>query len=456
MSSGDHPSGPAGPPDREEEVAPGGKLGGAMAAYRNSAVILLNFVVLLLGANLVLGFGYAGLDRLRSMPRQIEAESGYFRDDGSPVDTPLRSRYQVRWFDYRAYERVPPEFVSRVLDDFYALSRQGFVYRPWVQFSEPPFSGQLVNIDTDESGFAIRRTSNAAAAGKPVARIYVFGGSSTFGYNVADEHTWPSHLARILNERARTAGLGRVFHVVNYGRGFYYSTQQAMLVADLLRAGYRPSVVVFMDGINCCPLHDSPRFTEELLEAFDAAQYGRDPSAADLLGRLHWIPMVRLSRSLNTRLSRVAESPAERADATGIEWDSTRIRWAVNQFVHSAKATRALCEAYGCEAMFFLQPHPLYRYDLDLYRPDLQAAVAGRATPIAAIYEGVRETGAYVDLSGLFEAWGAGRRAIVDDVHYSPGFNELLASSVADHIDIGNVALFDEVVDRQASTGAGW
>jgi hypothetical protein len=59
---------------------------------------------------------------------------------------------------------------------------------------------------------------------------------------------------------------------------------------------------------------------------------------------------------------------------------------------------------------------------------------------VEAICEGVRETGAYVDLSGLFEAWGAGRRAIVDDVHYSPGFNGLFASSV----------------DRQAPKGAGW
>jgi hypothetical protein len=44
-------------------------------------------------------------------------------------------------------------YVGRVLDEFYDLEQEGFVYQPWVQFSEPPFAGRFVNVDVDERGF---------------------------------------------------------------------------------------------------------------------------------------------------------------------------------------------------------------------------------------------------------------------------------------------------------------
>jgi hypothetical protein len=427
-----------------------GRLGGA---YRDTALITFNVVVLIVAANLVLGGMYVVRDREGTRSSPAEAEPGHFREDGSPVKTPKRTSYQMRWFDYRAFEGTAPEFVSQVLDEFSDLAGKGFVYRPWVQFSEPTFAGRLVNVDMDELGFHIRRTINDHdASDHALARVFVLGGSTTFGYNVADQHTWPSYLSRMLNERARSIGSRLSFEVVNYGRGYYYPGQQVVLLMDLLRAGHRPSLVIFMDGINSFVAHDAPAFTREVAAAFTAAQHARPVTAGEVLNQLHWIPMVRLSRSLSTRLSSEPQHSPMPADTRDGDGDSAGIEWAVNQFVHSAIAARAICQGYGCQTMFFQQPHPLYHYDIDLYRPALQPLLRQRVGPVAALYERLSQAGEYIDLSGLFEVWGSDRRAIIDDLHYSPGFNALLARRVADEIRIETLPIFDQIIDHQGST----
>jgi hypothetical protein len=95
---------------------------------------------------------------------------------------------------------VPQRYVSDVLDDFSDLAKLGLTYQPWVQFSEPYFSGKLVYIDIDKRGFPIRKIINPYISSQShVVNILILDGSTTFGYNVSDEHTWPSYLSKVLN-----------------------------------------------------------------------------------------------------------------------------------------------------------------------------------------------------------------------------------------------------------------
>jgi hypothetical protein len=59
----------------------------------------------------------------------------------------------------------------------------------------------------------------------------------------------------------------------------------------------------------------------------------------------------------------------------------------------------------------------------------------------------------FVDLTGLFESWGASRKAIVDDVHYSPLFNRFLAQKVASHIDLNALIAGRGPADQARVTG---
>src|SRR5215831_3893922 len=230
--------------------------------YTAAAIVILTAIVLLAIVNVVL-FGVFYLkDSAEAVPRADRPKDNgkFFNSDGSPADNGKRNPYELTWFDYASYENIPEEYAADVLDDFYDLSHLGFIYQPWVQFSEPPFSGKRVHIDRDIRGFPVRRTINPAnQTERPTIRIFVFGGSTTFGYYVSDEHTWPSYLSQILNETSEVD-----IQVTNYGRGYFNPSQEAILLADLLKSGHRPSLAIFMDGVNPPHSIDVPSFTEEV------------------------------------------------------------------------------------------------------------------------------------------------------------------------------------------------
>lgn len=99
-----------------------------------------------------------------------------------------------------------------------------------VQFEESAREGDFVNKYTDGT----RKTSgNELCNSIPQERsIWLFGGSTLYGYGISDEHTIPSYLSKSL--KAKT---GKDWCVKNFGRGFYYSSQQLVLLVNLLARG---------------------------------------------------------------------------------------------------------------------------------------------------------------------------------------------------------------------------
>jgi len=394
--------------------------------YTATAIIILTAVVVLALINLLLFGVFYIKDSMEAvqLPKRPKDNGRLFNSDGSPVNNGRRSGYELTWFDYRSYENIPEEYAADVLDDFYDLSRLGFIYQPWVQFSEPPFSGKRVHIDRDARGFPARRTINPAAQTKrPTITIFVFGGSTTFGYFVSDEHTWPSYLSRILNE---TSGVD--VQVTNYGRGYFNPSQETVLLQDLLKSGHRPSLVVFMDGLNPPRAIDVPKFTKAVAESYRQLQF--PPSYSE---QFAWIPIIRLTNFLGRGL--VGKATADTAPTMDTK---TLVENAVNGFRQDRDISRAIATLYDVPALFFLQPNSVYNYDTHLFRnqSSLQGLRDDRAF-MTGLYERLKSDKEYIDLSDLFAKWGD-RKAVVDDCHYSPGFNEFLAHRVAEfiHVDL--------------------
>ncbi len=416
--------------------------------YQTSALLLLNTLVFVILVNLFLAIVFFIKDQIFSKENPVaptaiselasQEQSELFNKDGAPLDNDKRSSYQLKWFDYTAYEQiVDKRYAGIVLDDFFELGKLGFMYQPWIQFSEPPYDGQLLNVDVDSKGFPIRRTINPETVQSSIIRIFVLGGSTTFGYNVSDEHTWPSHLSDILNERARSNGLPIQVEVINYGRGYYNPSQETILLIDLLKSGHRPNLVIFMDGVNFGQRQDIPHFTNKLKREFHDLQFGPSSShRVSLLHGLRWVPIIRLANSMKKRLfSRVNE------DEPGIDNDDDkdkkdRVIHLVTRFNSNRKIAALISELYSTKTLFFLQPDAAYNYPLELYRRSLPESFLERRLIRQRFYNQMKTSSGIIDLSGLFKLWGQNRKAIVDDVHYSPGFSHFLAQHVADHIDL--------------------
>ena len=420
--------------------------------YHTAALLLLNTIVLLILLNVFMGLAFFFKDRLfvqkdkeTATKADIDPGSqGLFYTNGRPLDNGKRTSYQLKWFDYTAYEQVvDAPYVGNVLDDFFSLSKLGFIYQPWVQFSEPPFHGKLVNIDIDSLSFPVRRTFSQQNGQSAIMLIFVFGGSTTFGYNVSDEQTWPSYLAKILDERVSTAHLPVQVKVVNYGRGFYDTSQETILLIDLLKSGFRPNLVIFMDGINWILEQDVPYFTGKFEKAFSDLQ---SPS----LNYLAWIPMIRLSTSLKDRLfSKDREDKFKLSSKD----ENNYVKYIVNRFIQNRIIATNICEQYSIKPLFFLQPDPIYNYPINLYRSSLADQVLKDRPNRQQFYTQMRATERIIDLTNLFELWGDNRKAIVDDVHYSPGFNRFLAQQVAKYIDLEFLMTASQGIDDSQSTG---
>jgi hypothetical protein len=424
--------------------------------YHATAHSLLNIIVFLVFINIVIGVAFFFKDRIASHKKNVVATSveidpesqGLFYIDGKPFDNGKRTSYQLQWFDYTAYERiVDASYAGSVLDDFFTLARLGFIYQAWVQFSEPPYHGKLVNIDIDSKGFPVRRTFNPQNSQSATMLIFTLGGSTTFGYNVSDEHTWPSYLSKILNDRGSTASVPLQVKVVNYGRGFYNPSQETVLLIDLLKSGLRPNLVIFMDGINWGLEQDVPHFTSKFDKTFSDLQ-------SPTLQYLSWIPMVRLSSALKNRFFSKFSEDKFQVKSEDAETKKRYVHYILDRFMQNRMIALRVCELYAVKCLFFLQPDPIYNYPLNLYRSSLGDEVLKDRPNRQQFYTQMRTTEGIIDLMNLFELWGDNRKAIVDDAHYSPGFNHFLAQHVAKYIDVESLMSESQETEASRSTGS--
>lgn len=128
------------------------------------------------------------------------------------------------------------------LRDFDASNAQRWL--AYVNFGRrPSYQSRTINIDS----LGRRVTPQPVSPTTPAARVYFFGGSTMWGTGQRDDHTIPAEASRRLQQ---LAGPGRRVEVTNFGETGYVSTQGLLKLMLQLRAGDRPDVVVFYDGIN--------------------------------------------------------------------------------------------------------------------------------------------------------------------------------------------------------------
>ncbi len=111
----------------------------------------------------------------------------------------------------------------------------------YVYWRRAPISGKYVNIDAD----GLRKTWNPPGLPEQPIRIFMFGGSTTWGTGSRDEYTIPSQLSKILAQR-----FGPRVEVVNYGEGGYVNTQELIRFLKEIERGNVPQIAIFYDGYN--------------------------------------------------------------------------------------------------------------------------------------------------------------------------------------------------------------
>jgi lysophospholipase L1-like esterase len=124
------------------------------------------------------------------------------------------------------------------------FSRVVVGWEPYVLWRSRPFQGRLITVDPDGLRHVANRRPPSAAPGSEPLRVWMFGGSTTWGFHCRDGHTIPDAVARGLQEAGVDA------EVVNFGQIGYVTTQEVISLELALRERKPPDLVVFLDGFN--------------------------------------------------------------------------------------------------------------------------------------------------------------------------------------------------------------
>ena len=295
--------------------------------YATAALITFNTLALFVLINLVLAGVLFVRDRLR---RQRQRD-------------PRVSWYREKFSDLEAYSRVSREVATALLDEQDALGSIGLKYAPWVQLRHAPFEGRFLN--TDDQGF--RKTPAAPPPERARRKLYLFGGSVTFGYGVPDEHTIPNYLQKIVSPDHPDVV------VRNLGQALYYSSQEMILLLLLVKQGDVPNWAVFIDGINDTTqlslLVDQAAFTPHMEALWDAKSSPAPVPWRALAGR---VPMVRAANRVLTMLT-PKRSPAPAPVRRPSAHDDQRIAdYIVNTYLQNVTIIKAVCREYGIQCRF--------------------------------------------------------------------------------------------------------
>jgi hypothetical protein len=307
--------------------------------------------------------------------------------------------------------RVYPQWSADELERLQVESwLRPYAYEPFTGFTERPFQGRYVHVD--EAGFRWSRDQCPWPPDPSARNLFFFGGSTLFGYGVTDADTIVSKVREALKEPGREAPC-----VYNFGRGWYYSTQERILFERLLVAGRRPQMAVFVDGLNefFFP-EDEPRFTTQLRRFVREINAYLEPRASSSRGGLP-SPRVEATATPGTA------SPTEQRDGV------------VRRYLQHLRLTRAIGDAFGVRTLFVWQAVPVYGFDLA--RHPFRTRVDGTAWAplVRAGYESMaarRGKEPRPDLVWCADVQEAeGGPLYVDGVHYSPEMCGRMARCIA-------------------------
>ena len=333
----------------------------------------------------------------------------------------IEKKYGITLEEY--YPGVTREKVAGLTNETY----QSFQYEPFVEFRERPRSGTYVNVDP--AGF---RASGAQSKwppdpGRPV--IFVFGGSTTFGYGVADDETVVSALSTVLRRDSRF----REAQLYNFGRGFYWSTQEQILFSTMMRSAPKPNMAIFIDGLNeFYYASQRPVFAADIGEAFERESAARQSLKGKFSALWHdmrqlWfsLPMFRL-----TDARRRSPQPPPRLEPYNPESVHAAI---ANYFINKAMI-ESIAAANHIETLFVWQPIPSYQYPSHLHRVFEDFGYGPHSQAFYGYPQMKERIGSRGD-DGL--VWcadvhkDAASPLYVDIVHYNPRGAALLADCIA-------------------------
>ncbi len=291
-----------------------------------------------------------------------------------------------------------------------ALSNQ-YEYQPWIEFKNIDYKGSYMNISN-----GVRKSIPESYYGEGATDtllVYFFGGSTTFGFNVADFETIPS----LFVENFKSKYPNKAIKVVNWGCPNYYSYQEMMLFTKLIIEGHHPDVAVFFDGLNDFWFGKMNYNNESFYSFYFRKAYfaERPPSTSDLwftdsLRQLFKTPLGIPEKQFSDKL--------------------------IANYLSNMSNIRRLATVTGTKTYFFCQPNPFYKYPNQSKDPMVFKDTDTRFNYIYPIIEKMADSiPSFTFMGGMLEKEPL--YPFVDGFHYAPHIHKKIAAQMLDVVSKG-------------------
>lgn len=363
-------------------------------------LVFTKLAQLTLGAVLVLGLAEWGAGLAMGKIRENRASA-----------TPSLSDQDI----VKLYDTDNPGLYREVLVEAARLGEA--VYSPLVEYRLPPHAGRHLTIAAD----GYRGNGTAQDLGAAGAKVFVFGGSTTFGTGVADSETLPAQLGEVLKAAGKDA------QVFNFGAPSYYSTLERIALERLLTAGTRPDLVVFVDGLSdfqACQVPDRTAWSDRLEKI--SAVAARLPLNGEVARRSN---LLALGRWL------IGDEPAEAPNRSALCASDAEVDKVIRRLDTNRRIIAGMADRLGFKALFVQQPVPTFHYDNSKRAVPVNTELLAQHINSGKGYPRMVEMRAAGQLLADSTLWlaelePASGNAYVDTVHYSPRFNRTLAEAI--------------------------
>jgi len=308
---------------------------------------------------------------------------------------------------------------------------------PYVYWKGTPMTSRYLNIDPNGNRVTWNQP-HQAGDGRPPLRIFMMGGSTTWGTGVRDDHTLPSLLA---HRFAHDSGYD--VEVTNLAQIGYVTTQELLLLYQLLRQGQRPDLVMFYDGINDCftayqngiaGLTQSEFFRAEefsvLGSSWGRKKLYRTAAQAALMstGMADLVKMLEGKDNPNLAPHQIKPIIPYMAAPQDFEGPDAVERGVVDIYLFNVQFVRMLAQRYKFRSLFYWQPTVFSKNSLVPFERRLLIGDPMRQEFFTGAYKqmaAVAGANGIIDISGILN--GRHQLDFIDPYHINESANEIVA-----------------------------
>ena len=282
-----------------------------------------------------------------------------------------------------------------------------FRFVPFVGHTETDRKGQLVNF-SEKNGRYINRPAICKR------NIYLYGGSTTFGYNVADNQTIGFYLQELFGDKAC---------IFNHGRAYFYSKQENNLFINHIENQKQIDDVIFLDGINeRCGGYEYMNYLNTSFNLLVEKPFLM--WKISLNNFLKTLPVVQFANSLFSSSRWIQDN-----NNNILEIDSCMSKIDLNELFEKRISIRnAICNDNNINCISFLQPMAgTSGIQIDEFLPNT------KRDSLVKKYNTLKKANEIIDLKYLLD--DDREVSYIDGVHYSPQTNKIISKELYNYLN---------------------